>query len=593
MVSIQRIAARRWFLLLLVLLLPGVWASGDEFIYLRGRRVALRRGAERVVVHRGAKRRRIEVTTRQGARALHDRGALDFEGPLYQLGDAPVAVTDEIIVQYRRGVDGNAIRALHERLGVEVARVKARRGLYVVRLKRGSRLSPLAVANRLFEDGKTAFAHPNFVTEKVPLFTPNDPMVGDQWHLENDGVGTKVLDADVDASAAWDVTQGDVGIRIAVLDDGVEILHEDLASQVLDAFDFWENDSNPTAGQHGTSVAGVAAAAWNNGVGVSGAAANCKLTACRWGLTVEDDADMFYWAAGMLAGPPTAPSQGADVITNSWAFITRVCPDAVKQAIEDVATNGRGGKGCVVLFAAGNENEEMRALSCAALPFVIAVGASTSEDGRSYYSNYGRNLAFMSPSNGGSEGITTTDRTGSLGYSSGNYTSTFGGTSSATPLAAGVAGLVLSVNPNLTASQVKSILEHTTDKIQPGSANYDPVTGHSYRYGHGRINAANAVGAANAGTTWPRPVTNLAIEEVDGQLDLSWENPTEDVADVLIVSDTSPITWAPTDGVAYTIGQNLGGSLSVVERADVESFLHTPLTNGVRRYYALFVRNAA
>ena len=203
----------------------------------------------------------------------------------------------------------------------------------------------------------------------------------------------------------------------------------------------------------------MAVAAGNNGIGVTGVAPGCRLIAERWGVTVEDDADMFYWAR----------DQGAAVITNSWAFTTRICPDLIKQAIEDVATGGRGGLGCVVLFAAGNENEEIRPLSCAALPHVIAVGASTSADTRASYSNFGRTLAVVAPSSGAGSGITTTDRTGSAlgygGHADPNYTSLFGGTSSATPLTAGVAALVLSVDPTLYAAKsTRKLCVRTTTK---------------------------------------------------------------------------------------------------------------------------------
>jgi subtilisin-like proprotein convertase family protein len=168
--------------------------------------------------------------------------------------------------------------------------------------------------------------------------------------------------------------------------------------------------------------------------------------------------------------------------------------------LHQVATEGRGGKGCVILFAAGNENAPLDGRKddvtyyqgFALHPDVIAVGASNSLDLRSDYSNYGAGLTLCAPSSGSpGRGVVTTDRSGSLGYAGGAYTTTFGGTSSATPLAAGLAGLILSVNPDLTAAEVKQIMMRTADKIDEAHGRYE--NGYSPLYGHGRINAARAV----------------------------------------------------------------------------------------------------
>jgi subtilisin family serine protease len=153
-------------------------------------------------------------------------------------------------------------------------------------------------------------------------------------------------------------------------------------------------------------------------------------------------------------------------------------------------------------------------------PETIAVGASTNFDYRADYSRYGPGLDFVAPSSGGSLGIYTTDRTGAAGYDAGDYTSSFGGTSAATPLAAGVAALILSSNPNLTARQVRDIMRNTSDKLD--SVSYD-ANGWSPYYGYGRINAEQAVseatsmgaltvtispqGAIDAGAQWRRSGT--------------------------------------------------------------------------------------
>jgi subtilisin family serine protease len=131
----------------------------------------------------------------------------------------------------------------------------------------------------------------------------------------------------------------------------------------------------------------------------------------------------------------------------------------------------------------------------AAYSQAIAVGASTSFDCQAPYSQFGAKLALVAPSSGGdlTDAIVTTDRTGPAGYNrTGDYYFGFGGTSSSAPLAAGIAGLVLSRNPGLTETQVRQILEGSADKIRPNVSAYDS-RGHSERFGYGRINAERAI----------------------------------------------------------------------------------------------------
>jgi subtilisin family serine protease len=162
------------------------------------------------------------------------------------------------------------------------------------------------------------------------------------------------------------------------------------------------------------------------------------------------------------------------------------------------------------VFAAGNEDSDVNdpaggtVSGFAIHPDVIAVAASTSRDQRSHYSNFGREISVCAPSSGaGGWGILTSDVRGvdpgtgqALGYTDGDYESDFGGTSSACPLVAGVAALVLSVNPALTAAQVKALLQRTARRIGPKSA-YD-ASGHSVHFGHGCVDARAAVAAALA-----------------------------------------------------------------------------------------------
>jgi hypothetical protein len=146
-------------------------------------------------------------------------------------------------------------------------------------------------------------------------------------------------------------------------------------------------------------------------------------------------------------------------------------------------------------------------------PDVTAVAASNSLDRHSYYSNYGPGITICAPSSG-SPGrcIVTTDRHGLAGYSWDDYTDEFGGTSSSTPLAAGLAALVLSVRADLTSAEVREILKETADKIDPAGGQY--VDGHSPLYGHGRINAQRAVERALPPPVPPREAIDIEITDV-------------------------------------------------------------------------------
>jgi len=229
-------------------------------------------------------------------------------------------------------------------------------------------------------------------------------------------------------------------------------------------------------------------------------------------LGSQDEADAVVWAA----------DHGADVISCSWGppdgdwwdptdplhdqAVPQ--PDSTRLAIEHALNHGRGGKGCVIVWAAGNGNESVDKDGYASNPNVIAVAACNDKGERSAYSDTGRALWCAFPSSDGNpsltQGIWTTDLSGAAGYNdghvkkgdaSGHYTNSFGGTSSSAPGAAGVAALILSKNPQLPWQQVKDILKRCCDQIDKAGGKYD-ASGHSTLYGYGRLNAKKAVDLA-------------------------------------------------------------------------------------------------
>ena len=345
------------------------------------------------------------------------------------------------------------------------------------------------VANQLYESGLVAWAHPDFYAKKT-LY--NDPLYGEQFQMNNTG---QVIDrfqslADIDCNApeAWNITTGDPNLIVAVIDDGVEA-HEDLVTangttRVLRGFSPANNgDGTPDrTGAHGQSCAGIVAASHNN-VGVRGVAPEVQILPINifiGGESTSQLADAISFAS----------TNGAAVISNSWGYDS--CEgrfDVFDAAVREAAQNGRGGKGCIITFASGNSFN-----TCVEYPAnlldVIAVGAVTNQGERSNYSNFGTSLDLVAPSNGAA-GVRTIDRMGGLGYDGRNYTRNFGGTSAACPVVSGVAALVISAAPELSASAIKNIL-YTSAKDLGQS-------GRDNEYGHGLVDAFAALQIALTG----------------------------------------------------------------------------------------------
>lgn len=412
--------------------------------------------------------------------------------------------TDKIYVEFAPDHDAAVVNNLLQEYGLELMPAdNDNPNAFVVRLTSRSPGNPIKIANALSNCGAVVMAEPDFAMKmQFTAYRPTDALFPQQWHLENRGGIGLTAGADVKAPDAWDITRGNRSIRVCVMDDGVQLNHPDFSApgKIVAPYDFGQNDPDPSPVEanddHGTSCAGVAVAE-ENGQGVVGMAPGCALMPVRSSGMISNEtiSSMFDYAR----------VNGADVISCSWGVTSKFfsLSTPMINAIRRAATEGRGGRGCVVLFAAGNEDspvdgtkDGVRVRSGFAIhPDVIAVSASNSHDRRSHYSNYGKEIWVCAPSSGsGGRGIVTTDRTGAAGYQAGDYTTVngFGGTSSATPLVAGLCGLILSVNPGLSSAEVKAILRQTADKIDTAGGNYN-LEGHSDWYGWGRVNAHRAV----------------------------------------------------------------------------------------------------
>jgi subtilisin family serine protease len=335
----------------------------------------------------------------------------------------------------------------------------------------------------------------------APRHVPNDPLFARQWPLDNHGQGGGAADADVDAPEAWAITRGSPAIVIAVLDDAVQLDHPDLAPNIAAAGrDFRASPPRETAApreptdRHGTAVAGIVAARGDDALGVTGVCPQCGL------LPIAVDGVDNEASAATADAVRWAVARGADVINMSWGYARAHAPaadEALRQALEAAAREGRGGRGTLIVVGATNDavdNCAGPALDLAALDSVLAVGVADFRD-RTGGSGYGPCIDLVAPSTPRGKttlGVPTTDRTGIDGHTGGDYHETFGGTSAAAPLVAGIAGLLLSLNPELTRSELTQLLEQTADKIDAAHAGYD-ARGFSARAGFGRVNAARAL----------------------------------------------------------------------------------------------------
>lgn len=287
-----------------------------------------------------------------------------------------------------------------------------------------------------------------------PALAVNDPYIGSAWHIGKIG-----------APGAWDSTQGG-GITIAVLDTGVNAAHPDLKDRLVAGFNVYNNtaDTSDLCG-HGTAVAGAAAASTNNAMGVAGVAGAARIMPVRIAYKDAGGGCPAYFST-IASGITYAADHGARIANISFVGIAGSA--AVKSAARYMKN-----KGGLVFISAGNNNVDENVAPDNAF---IIVSSTDSQDRKSSFSSWGSFVALAAPGTG----IWTTNN--SLGYSAWN------GTSFASPVAAGAAGLMMAARPDLSAEQVESLLFSTA--VDLGTAGRDAV------FGHGRVNAAAAVGAA-------------------------------------------------------------------------------------------------
>ena len=331
----------------------------------------------------------------------------------------------------------------------------------------------LECANLFHESNLFAAAEPDLTADFI---LSNDQYFSQQWGLNS-----------INIDNAWSLSTGN-NITVAVIDQGIDLSHPDLKANVHPLSYDCQTGTTPQQirGNHGTAVAGIIGATRNNNIGIAGVAPNCRLMSISHSLLANNTSVKEQLARGIN----WAWQNGADVINCSWNHPTALDGTYITDAISNATgSNGRAGKGCVVVFSSGNDSSSTVNYP-ANLNNVIAVGAISSNNQRADFSNYGSSLDVVAPG----VGIYTTDRQGANGYYSGDYCPDFTGTSAATPIVSGIAALILSKYPELTSIQVQNVIKNNCQWLSSYSST-STSSGKSWnnQIGYGLIDANQAV----------------------------------------------------------------------------------------------------
>jgi thermitase len=441
--------------------------------------------------------------------------------------------------------------------------------------------------------GKFDYVEPDFIGYGAgkeicpPEATPNDANFSNQWSLKNIGsfsLATAVTGNDIKAVEAWDITTGSSSVVVCIIDSGAKLDHPDFEGRIwintketglntrdddtngkiddLKGWDFAYNDNDPTDDHgHGTNVAGIIGANGNNGIGYAGVDWKCKLMMLK-GLKSDNSGLYSWWESAIYY----AVDNGAKVINMSLI-------GSGNSSSLEAAVNYAWNKGVVVVVCMGNDNTNALRYP-AAFNNVIAVG-STNPNGKKSTpffwgpasgSNYGSFIDVCAPGN---------YIFGLKHDSNTNFNSYWGGTSQATPHAAGLAALMLAKNPKLTPAQLKDLMQKGCDD-QTGDPTQD-IAGFDNHHGWGRINAKKTLGLV------PTGLKDLADESTQLQV---FPNPSKGV----FTLSSASILRGGTLEISTITGQIiLSKSL---QNTDNQLLVDIDLSNQANGVYFIHIKNS-
>lgn len=487
-------------ILILSILFP-LLLSAQDYYWYRGNKINLEIGNKEYVMYDSdttAQPYRI-IAKDENTRERIIYRTQSYKSPKDSTND--IFVTDRFNVKLRHANDYSILQQMATLYHVEVLSDTILPLWHTLQCTRLTQYNALELANIFYESGNFAAAKPEFLGIVQPACV-NDTYFPNQWNLKNTGQnGIEYEGIDINYCQAHSITSGDKDIIIAVYDWGVELSHPNLNIYPL-SYDI-RNDSSPSQicydswrqSFHGTACAGIISDISDDDSGGAGISPSCPIMSISMPLTPIPDeiARGFHFAA----------NNNCSVINCSWE--TELSDEEIDEAILYALQNGRDGLGCVVIFAAGNDDYPFVLSPADSHEEILVVGAintsiqrrpkdySLDED---WGSCYGEGLDVMAPG----EAIPTTDLTGYAGSSTGDYYPWgLSGTSIAAPHVSAVAGLILSVNPTLTAKQVADIIETTAQKV--GGYEYVPTEGRPNgkwheEMGYGLVDAYAAVLAA-------------------------------------------------------------------------------------------------
>jgi subtilisin family serine protease len=416
-------------------------------------------------------------------------------------------------------------------------------------------------------------------------YTPNDPQYNAQWHYHNTGQQGGTTDADIDLPEAWNINRGDTEVIVAIVDQGIQYTHPDLAGNMWSGIGYNFVDDSPTIvpGDHGTHVAGTVAANTNNGTGVSGVAGGdgsgngVRLMSCQVFIGSSG-------GSGFENAPVYAADNDAAISQNSWGYNSSgYYEQAVLDAIDYFNANGGGSllNGGITIYAAGNSGTPGQWYP-AYYSGAFSVAATNNQDQKAYYSNYDSWIDIAAP---GGETIAVIER-GVLSCLTGSSYGFYQGTSMACPHVSGVAALIISLAPGqLYPQDIKDILTSTADDIDALNPDYTGMLG------SGRMNAYEALLATQdyINPLLPAAPQNFSAEaQNENQINLNWQPNT--------ASDIVMLAWNSTNNFGipsgnYLPGQSIPGGGTVLYEGTLTDFEHSGLEPATTYYYALWSKN--